>query len=232
VFAVIKTGGKQYKVQAGQIIDVEKLDVDEGGEIRIDQVLLAANDGTVSYGRPMIDGAAVTARVVSQHKGPKLVVFKYKSKSRYRRRTGHRQLLTQLSIESIEVPGFETALAPVVEAVPVVATPPLIEEPIWEQPAVADVAEPLGAGDVTVAPANVDVSTAGEAPVDVQTTVPGTPVSAVRFSADSPGSAAPAGDVLSIGGPEAQLNAADHAIDEPEIIAPETSTGAPELPAE
>jgi len=226
VFAVIKTGGKQYKVQAGQIIDVEKLDVDEGGEIRIDQVLLAANDGTVSYGRPMIDGATVTARVVSQHKGPKLVVFKYKSKSRYRRRTGHRQLLTQLSIQSIEVPGFDTATAPVIE------TAPLVEEPILEQPAVAGVTEPVGAQAASAAPIDVDTPAAGEPPPDAQTTVPGTPVSSVRFSANSSGSAAPTGDVLSIGGPEAQLDAADHAIDEPEIIAPETSTGAPELPAE
>jgi len=232
VFAVIKTGGKQYKVRAGQIIDVEKLDVDEGGEIRIDQVLLAANDGTVSYGRPMIDGAAVTARVVSQHKGPKLVVFKYKNKSRYRRRTGHRQLLTQLSIQSIEVPGFETVLAPVVETVPPVETAALIEEPIQEQPAVADVTASTDAWDVAVVPVDVDSQTTGEEPIEAPAPVAGTPVSAVRFAAAAPGSAAPEGDALSIGGPRAQLDAADHAIDEPEIIAPETSTGAPELPAE
>lgn len=109
MFAVVKTGGKQFKVQVGETIDVEKLDVETGGQVRLDQVLLAANDGDVQYGRPMITGAAVTARVVRQHKGPKLIVFKYKSKSRYRRRTGHRQHLTQLMIQAIEIPGWETA---------------------------------------------------------------------------------------------------------------------------
>lgn len=109
MFAIVKTGGKQFKVQVGETIDVEKLDVATGGQVRLDQVLLAANDGDVQYGRPMISGAAVTARVVRQHKGPKLIVFKYKSKSRYRRRTGHRQHLTQLMVQAIEIPGWETA---------------------------------------------------------------------------------------------------------------------------
>jgi len=106
VFAVVKTGGKQYKVRVGQTIDVEKLAVDQGAQVRLDQVLLASNDGAVSFGRPLIDGALVTARVVRQHKGPKLIVFKYKSKSRYRRRTGHRQNLTQLLVQAIDIPGL------------------------------------------------------------------------------------------------------------------------------
>lgn len=109
MFAIVKTGGKQFKVRVGETIDVEKLDVDEGIEIQLDQVLLAANDGDVAFGQPVIDGAVVTAQVARQHKGPKLIVFKYKSKSRYRRRTGHRQKLTQLTIQSIAVPGWEVA---------------------------------------------------------------------------------------------------------------------------
>ncbi len=120
MFAVVKTGGKQYKVRVGETIDVEKLAVEEGTQVQLDQVLLAANDGDVAYGRPLIDGAVVTARVVRQHRGPKLIVFRYKSKSRYRRRTGHRQSLTQLTIQSIAVPGWEverleTRRAPVAE---------------------------------------------------------------------------------------------------------------------
>jgi len=112
VYAVIKTGGKQYKVRVGESIDVEKLAAEEGAQVRLDQVLLAANDGAVAYGQPVIEGAAVTARVARQYKGPKLIVFRYKSKSRYRRRTGHRRQLTQLTIQAIEVPGWETATAP------------------------------------------------------------------------------------------------------------------------
>lgn len=116
MFAIVKTGGKQYKVRVGETIDVEKLPVEEGSEIRLDQVLLAAHDGDVAYGHPVIDGAVVTARVARQHKGPKLIVFRYKSKSRYRRRTGHRQPLTQLTIQTIEVPGWETATIETVRA--------------------------------------------------------------------------------------------------------------------
>jgi len=112
VYAVIKTGGKQYKVRVVETIDVEKLAAEEGAQVRLDQVLLAANDGDVAYGRPLIEGAAVTARVARQYKGPKLIVFRYKSKSRYRRRTGHRRQLTQLTIQTIEVPGWETATVP------------------------------------------------------------------------------------------------------------------------
>jgi large subunit ribosomal protein L21 len=106
------TGGKQYKVRVGETIDVEKLAAEEGAQVRLDQVLLAANDGAIAYGRPVIEGAAVTARVARQYKGPKLIVFRYKSKSRYRRRTGHRRQLTRLTIQTIEVPGWETATAP------------------------------------------------------------------------------------------------------------------------
>jgi large subunit ribosomal protein L21 len=112
VYAVIKTGGKQYKVRVGETIDVEKLAAEEGAQVRLDQVLLAANDGAIAYGHPVIEGAAVTARVARQYKGPKLIVFRYKSKSRYRRRTGHRRQLTRLTIQTIEVPGWETATTP------------------------------------------------------------------------------------------------------------------------
>ncbi len=124
VFAVVKTGGKQYKVRVGETLDVEKLAVEAGTQVRLDQVLLAASDENVAYGRPMIDGAVVTARVVRQYKGPKLIIFRYKSKSRYRRRTGHRQQLTQLMVQTIDIPGLGTDTMavrrrPVVESSPV-----------------------------------------------------------------------------------------------------------------
>src|SRR5207248_5014138 len=92
--------------------DVDMCAAEEWAQVRLDQVLLAANDGAIAHGHPVIEGAAVTARVARQYKGPKLIVFRYKSKSRYRRRTGHRRQLTQLTIQTIEVPGWETATAP------------------------------------------------------------------------------------------------------------------------
>jgi large subunit ribosomal protein L21 len=127
VYAVVKTGGKQYQVRVGETIDVEKLAVEDGADVRLDQVLLASNDGDVVLGRPLIDGAVVTARAVRQHKGPKLIVFRYKSKSRYRRRTGHRQQLTQLAIQSIEVPGWEVVR---VAPAPTPAASTAVEEPV------------------------------------------------------------------------------------------------------
>lgn len=127
MYAVVKTGGKQYQVRVGETIDVEKLAVEDGADVRLDQVLLASNDGDVVLGRPLIDGAVVTARAVRQHKGPKLIVFRYKSKSRYRRRTGHRQQLTQLAIQSIEVPGWEVVR---VAPAPAPAASTAVEEPL------------------------------------------------------------------------------------------------------
>lgn len=159
VYAVIKTGGKQYKVRVGETIEVEKIAAEDGAQIRLDQVLLAANDGDVAIGHPVIDGAVVTARAVRQHKGPKLIVFKYKSKSRYRRRTGHRQHLTQLDIQSIEVPGW----APERAAAPVASMAPTMDE----EPGVSatEPAETPAPGAVAEAPAlvtsrpNVEAST-------------------------------------------------------------------------
>lgn len=156
MFAIVRTGGKQFKVRVGETIDVEKLEVEEGAEVRLDQVLLAVNDSDVAYGRPVIDGAVVTAGVVSQGKGVKLIVFRYKSKSRYRRRTGHRQKLTRLAIQSIDVPGWEIARAETAAA-PVGET-----EVSLDALAIAAVAPPTSA----VAPVDtVDVD-ASEAPSD------------------------------------------------------------------
>ena len=178
MFAIIKTGGKQYKVRVGETIDVEKLDVEEGAQVRLDQVLLAANDGAVVYGRPVIDGAVVTARVVHQHKGPKLIVFRYKSKSRYRRRTGHRQNLTQLSIQTVEIPGWETASvparrvkAPVAgEVVPVLDETPLAEGASAPVAEVAPVAAPLEQVEAT------DSDTRASRPgMEIDETLPDTP---------------------------------------------------------
>ena len=101
--AVIETGGKQYKVVPGQTIDVEKLPGEAGATVDLDRVLLIAEDAKVNVGRPTVPGAKVVATVVGQIKGEKLIVFKYKPKTRYHRKTGHRQDYTRLAIKEIIV---------------------------------------------------------------------------------------------------------------------------------
>ncbi|CAA9558976.1 MAG: LSU ribosomal protein L21p [uncultured Thermomicrobiales bacterium] len=100
-YAVIETGGKQYRVSVGDRISVEKLPVDAGGTITIDRVLLLGGDGSTRVGTPTVAGAAVQATVEEQYRGEKIVIFKYKAKKGYRRRTGHRQSLTRLAITAI-----------------------------------------------------------------------------------------------------------------------------------
>ena len=100
-YAIIETGGKQYRVSVGDRLSVEKLPADEGADVTIDRVLLLGGDGTTRVGTPTVAGAAVTARVEDQYRGEKIVVFKYKAKKRYRRRQGHRQSLTRLTITGI-----------------------------------------------------------------------------------------------------------------------------------
>ncbi len=100
-YAIIETGGKQYRVSVGDTLAVEKLPVEAGGDLIIDRVLLLGGDGAPRVGTPTVPGAAVTARVEDQYRGDKIVVFKYKAKKRYRRRMGHRQSLTRLTITGI-----------------------------------------------------------------------------------------------------------------------------------
>jgi len=104
IYAIIETGGKQYKVAPGQTIDVERLDVDEGGTVELDKVLFIADGDKVTVGTPTIDGAKVIATSQGDGKGNKVIVFKYKPKVRYRKKTGHRQLYTRLAIDKIVGP--------------------------------------------------------------------------------------------------------------------------------
>lgn len=102
MYAVIKTGGKQYRVAEGDVLNVEKLNAEAGSEVVFDEVLTVVNDADVKIGQPVVEGAKVTAKVVEQGKGEKILVFKYKAKSNYRRRMGHRQPYTKVTIEKIE----------------------------------------------------------------------------------------------------------------------------------
>lgn len=102
MYAVIKTGGKQYRVAEGDVLNVEKLNAEAGSEVVFDKVLTVVNDADVKIGQPVVEGAKVTAKVVEQGKGEKILVFKYKAKSNYRKRQGHRQPFTKVEISKIE----------------------------------------------------------------------------------------------------------------------------------
>lgn len=105
MYAVINSGGKQYRLTEGDLIDLERLDGEVGDQVVFDQVLLVENGESPLIGTPTVAGAQVVGTIVEQGKGDKIVVFKFKRRKMYRRRTGHRQLLTTVKIDSIEAPG-------------------------------------------------------------------------------------------------------------------------------
>ena len=98
MLAVIKTGGKQYLVKPGDKIKIEKIEKKEGEEVIFDQVLLLEKNRKLEIGRPLISGAKLTAKVLKQGKGKKVIIFKYKPKTRYKKKAGHRQLFTEVKI--------------------------------------------------------------------------------------------------------------------------------------
>lgn len=102
-YAIVEDGGKQYKAVVGQMVDVDHYAADVGDEVDLEHVLLVADDGGVQIGAPYVPGAKIKATVVSQVKGPKILVFKYKPKKRYRVRQGHRQQYTRIRIDAIEM---------------------------------------------------------------------------------------------------------------------------------
>lgn len=102
MFAIVETGGKQYRVAEGDTVDVEKLDLEVDAKVELDRVTLLQADDTVRIGTPYVEGAKVVGRVVKQGKGPKIRGFVYKPKKNYRRRFGHRQPFTRIQIEKIE----------------------------------------------------------------------------------------------------------------------------------
>lgn len=102
-YAIIESGGKQYKVTEGGRLDVDLLTVEDGQSLQIDQVLLFVDEDKVSIGAPVVSGVHINATVEGMIKGPKIVVFKYRPKKRYRVKNGHREKYTRLMINSIEV---------------------------------------------------------------------------------------------------------------------------------
>jgi large subunit ribosomal protein L21 len=130
-YAIMKTGGKQYRVRPGDVLDVEKLPAEEGSYVEIGDVLAVSRDGDLTLGNPMVADASVLAQVRSQYKDDKILVFKYKRKVRYRRKKGHRQPYTRLYITSISHAGAEIGLPEWP------GEPAFVEGPVDESAAVA-----------------------------------------------------------------------------------------------
>jgi large subunit ribosomal protein L21 len=103
MYAVVATGGKQYKVQEGQVLRVEKIDGDVGAPVTFDQVLLFNDGENVNVGQPVLENATVSGHIVEQGKARKIIVFKYKRRKRYRRKQGHRQQFTAVKIDTIAI---------------------------------------------------------------------------------------------------------------------------------
>ncbi len=101
MYAIIETGGKQYKVSEGDFVFVEKLDVEAGSTVTIDKVLVVANGDDIKVGAPYVEGAAVEAQAVKNGKEKKVIVYKYKAKKGYHKKQGHRQPYTKLEIKKI-----------------------------------------------------------------------------------------------------------------------------------
>lgn len=105
MYAVIKTGGKQYRVAAGDYLKVEKLDVEVGGKVVIDKVVMVADGDDVKIGSPLVSGAKVNATVLSHGKGDKVMIFKFNRRKHYRKTQGHRQSYTEIQIDDINGKG-------------------------------------------------------------------------------------------------------------------------------
>lgn len=101
MYAIIETGGKQYKVQEGDVVFIEKLPVEEGEAVVFDKVLAISGEDSFKAGSPVVEGASVSAKVLGHGKDKKIIVFKYKPKKGYRRKQGHRQPYTRVQIEKI-----------------------------------------------------------------------------------------------------------------------------------
>ena len=101
MYAVIETGGKQYKVQEGDVVFIEKLEADEGSVVTFEKVLAVSSEGNVTFGSPIVASASVNGKVLGHGKDKKIIIFKYKAKKNYRNKTGHRQPYTKVQIDKI-----------------------------------------------------------------------------------------------------------------------------------
>ena len=111
MYAVVNSGGKQYNVQKGEILKVDKISGDVGNPVTFDRVLMFSDGENVSIGQPLLDGVSVEGHIVEQGKARKIIVFKYKRRKRFRRKNGHRQEFTAVQIDSINAKGTKAAKA-------------------------------------------------------------------------------------------------------------------------
>jgi large subunit ribosomal protein L21 len=155
MYAVIKTGGKQYRVKEGDLLEIEKLGAEKGRKINFDQILLIEDEGRVLVGTPVVENAVVRAEVVENIKGDKVLIFKKKRRKQYRRTKGHRQELTKVRIEKIHpdaklVPEDELR----VETLLVRTAAPEIEPPAKKvpKPAVKQAVKPKKVAEPKAAP--------------------------------------------------------------------------------
>lgn len=102
MYAIVESGGKQYRLVIGQMVDVERLDVNVGESVELDRVLMVSDGDSIQVGQPVLDQARVAATVIEHGRGRKVIVFKYRPKQRYRVKNGHRQEYTRLRIDAIE----------------------------------------------------------------------------------------------------------------------------------
>jgi len=130
MYAVIETGGKQYRVSKGDVIKVEKLNAEVGSAIEFDKVLAVGNDGEIQAGTPYISGLSISGKVLEHGKADKVIIFKYKAKKDYRKKQGHRQPYTMIQIEGLMVEKVITEDSPAVEKKPAAKKAPAKKEAV------------------------------------------------------------------------------------------------------
>jgi large subunit ribosomal protein L21 len=195
MYAVIETGGKQYRVEVGTELEVELLDVEPGSTITLDRVLLVADGDSASIGAPMVDGAAVSAEVLRQTRGDKVIAFKYRPKARRRVKKGHRQDLTVLRVSDIVLDGKSAAKTAAKAQSDAKTERVRLEEAAAAQAAKdAELAAKLAAGAKTSAPrkpaSSAKPTTSAKTSTPAATTT-SAPAAKARSTAKSDGKASP-----------------------------------------
>ena len=199
MFAVIRTGGKQYRVAENDVVTIEKLVAEPGDRVVFDEVLMVGAGAASRVGAPLVDGAAVAGEVVDHVRGPKLIWFKKRRRKNSRRKGGHRQDLTAVRITGIGASADLAVAEPAEAAAPVVAAEPVVEA------AAPDAVTPTA----TVVETAAEVAEAPETPVETSDASVGAPVdAATKAAADTPDAvteptdtAAPAGETPDDGKP-------------------------------
>lgn len=212
MYAVVRTGGKQYRVSPGDILEVEKLAGEVGDSVVLDDVLLVAGEDGVEIGRPNVAGASVTARITGQHRGEKILVFRYRPKKRVRVRRGHRQYLTRLQVHKISGDGYEYVEEGMEEASP----EEIVEEAVAAVAMTDSVVEAAGADGTESEEATADETAAEEtesAGIEEDADIGDKAVAAVRETVARAGDAVEAAGDAAEDAAEAVSDAASDAIE-------------------